>query len=516
MAEWYRQVGENVGLALTRLSPVMGTLVLVALFWGEYYAIPGTLIAIGITFVVGWGLMRFCSTADDPSKSEVFASAGAVWLVAALAGTLPFLTIAWTVAIDPAFLSIPASAVDPTLRAFRQPVNAWFESMSGFTGSGLTMTRKESELPRTLQWWRSLMQWLGGLGVIVLTVAIVHQSENSMLHQYYEDRTPLGQFQSSDRSNTPSLLVGVFTVTTLIAAALFWAVGMPAWDSLNHAMTGLATGGYVVTDTSFKAYESLAVQLAALPVMFVGAIPLPAYYLLYKLDFSGVYMDIQVRWLFVLVIGGTLAVLGNLYTHAVYPSGYEAAVGAVFQFVSAITCTGFYTVSSIGRNWPAISVLVLTMAMGLGGASGSTASGVKIIRAVSISRGLRERIRNPFPDGDLSESLDESVAGQYSSTNYHKASIMVFLWVTVFLLGVFVLLIVLPTGPNAVPVQNVLFTVASAQGNVGLTSGIVTPSTPTLPASAKLMVTFNMWVGRLEIIPILVFLRVLLWQAENE
>lgn len=140
-------------------------------------------------------------------------------------------------------------------------------------------------------------------------------------------------------------------------------------------------------------------------------------------------------------------------------------------------------------------------------------------RMVSIVRALRGRLRDPFPEGTFSESLDESVSGQHSSANYHNASIIVFLWVGFYLLGVFVLLVVLSIGSGAVPVKNVLFEVASAQGNVGLTSGITTPSTPSkplLPASAKVMLTLNMWVGRLEIIPVLVFFRVLFWEAENE
>jgi trk system potassium uptake protein TrkH len=475
------------------------------------------LASILVAFGVGWTLKKVCENADDPSRAQVFASAATVWVAAALVGTLPFLAVAWTVAFDPAFLSIPAPASDPTLRAFRSPVNAWFESMSGLTGSGLTMARQESELPRTLLWWRSLSQWLGGLGVIVLTIAIVHRSGDSMLTQYYHDESPIGQFQSGDRSNAPSLLVSVFAVVTLLAAGLFWLAGMPAWASLNHAMTGLATGGFVVTDTSFKAYGDL-LRLAALPVMAVGAIPLPAYYLVYKADFSAVYSDIQTRWLFGIIAGGTLVVFGSLYAHLIYPSVFETALHAVFQSVSAISCTGFYTVSSIGWKWPSVSVLALTMAMSLGGAAGSTASGFKIVRAISVTRGLRERIRDPFPDGTLSESIDESTSGRHASANYHNASIVIFLWAVVYLLGVVVLLVVLPIGrgPGAVPLGNVLFTVASAQGNVGLTSGIVTPSTPVLPASAKVALTANMWAGRLEIVPVLVLFRVLLWDVEAE
>lgn len=515
MADWYLKVGENVGIVLTHLAAVLATLIPVAVVWDEYYAIPGVVVSMAIVYGVGKVLVTFCTTADDPSEAQVFASAATAWLAAAIAGTLPFLTVAWTVALDPAFVAVPASASDPTLRAFQTPVNAWFESMSGFTGSGLTMARKESNLPATLQWWRSLMQWIGGLGVIVLTIAIVNKSESSMLFQYYEDRSPLGQFQNTDVSNAPALLTAVFAAVTLLAIALFWVVGMPPWPAINHGMTGLATGGFVVTDSSFKAYDA-AIRTAALPVMFVGAIPLPAYYLLFRLDLEAVYTDIQVRWFSVAVLAGTLTLIGILVDHAEYTSFAETGLRATFQFVSAITCTGFYTVSSIGQAWPANAVLLLTAAMGLGGAAGSTASGVKIIRAISVSRGLRSIVRDPFPDQELPESIDESVSGRYASANYRKASVVVLLWLAAYLLGVFALLATLPSAPDVVSVQNALFTVASAQGNVGLTSGIATPSTPMMPAPAKLALTANMWIGRLEIIPVLVLLRVLFWEYEND
>lgn len=516
---WYVHVGENVGLVLSWFAAVMASLVVASLVWGEYYAIPGTLVSVAIVFGVGKVLMWRCNTADDYSQAMVFASAAVVWFVAALAGMLPFLAIAWTVAIDPAFLTIPASAHDATLRAFLSPINAWFESMSGITGSGLTMTRYESDLPATLQWWRSVMQWLGGIGVIVLVITFINQSGDNALQHYYGERTPLGQFQSDTVSNSPQLLTSVFTGVTLLAIALLWIAGMPAWEAINHAMTGLATGGFTVTDRSIASYESLTIRMALIPVMIVGAVPLLVYYFLFKGRFQDFYTDIQVQWLLVISGLGSLVVAGNLFAYAKYPSLFETAHYAVFQFVSAITCTGFYTQSSLGQNWPGLSLLVLTIAMGVGGASGSTASGVKIIRMVSIVRALRGRLRDPFPEGTFSESLDESVSGQHSSANYHNASIIVFLWVGFYLLGVFVLLVVLSIGPGAVPVKNVLFEVASAQGNVGLTSGITTPSTPSkplLPASAKVMLTLNMWVGRLEIIPVLVFFRVLFWEAENE
>lgn len=186
---------------LTRVAGIQATLLPVALFWGEYYTIPATVASVVLVHAVGKPLVVGCTTDEDISEAEVFISAESAWFVAAAAGTLPFLGIAWTASLAPAGLSIPASAPDSTLLAFRSPVNAWFESISGFTGSGLTMARKESDLPRTLQWWRSLMQRIGGLGVIVLTITIVNESESNALSQYYGDRSPLGQFRNGDYSN---------------------------------------------------------------------------------------------------------------------------------------------------------------------------------------------------------------------------------------------------------------------------------------------------------------------------
>ncbi|WP_336344399.1 hypothetical protein [Halalkalicoccus ordinarius] len=134
---WYVHVGENVSSVLTRFAAVMANLLVVSLMWDEHYAIPCTLGSALVVFGVGEALMWRCNTAGELSRAGVFTSAAVVWFVTALAGMLPFLTIAWTVAIDPAVLTIPPSVRDATLRAFRSPVNAWFESMSAITGSGL-------------------------------------------------------------------------------------------------------------------------------------------------------------------------------------------------------------------------------------------------------------------------------------------------------------------------------------------------------------------------------------------
>ena len=510
MSEWYVQVGEDVGRALTRLAPLMGTLLLPAAYWGEVYAVPGVLASVAVTFALGWVLSRLCQPADDASKAEVFASAGAVWLAAVLVGTLPFLTVAWTVGVNPGFASIPPSAADPTLRVFQDPVNAWFESMSGFTGSGLTMARKESELPHTIQWWRSLSQWLGGLGVIVLTVAIVNESGNSMLSQYYEDRSPLGQFQSDDQSNDPKLLVGVFTVATLLAAALFWAVGMPVWDSLNHAMTGLATGGFSVTDNSIATYDSAVIEYALWPVMLLGSIAFPIHYLILRGDLRNLYADLQTRWVFGSFAVGSVAMVAVLVQSGAYDGVAAALRYGGFQFISAMSCTGFQ--SAPISEWSVTAQLVLSGGMTVGAAAGSTAGGIKLVRLLTLLKGTAFRISGVFYPASAVRRFrfdGRVLTDTEASQEFEEAAIVAFLWVLFLLLGIVVLLAVVP---DSYTLENVVFEIASTQGNVGLSTGIVGPD---MSPIAKGTLLFNMWIGRLEIIPVLVALRALLTRGRQ-
>ncbi|MFB6131088.1 MAG: TrkH family potassium uptake protein [Salinigranum sp.] len=508
MGSWYRAVGEDLSQVLRGFAGAMVSLVVVAFAWGEYYVLPGVVLSIGVVLGLGVAIGVWSRGEDHPSRAQTFASAALVWLVVGALSGLPFLLVAWSLALAPSLPFVQVHALTPTMRVFLHPIDAAYEGLSGITGTGLTMTLREQALPATLQWWRSLTEWLGGIGVIVLTIAVVRDSE-SMLTQYYEDQSPLGEFDAGDVSNAPRLIFGLFVALTLLSIGVLWAAGMPLWAAINHGMTAVSTGGFSVTDRSMAAYGAV-VRLALVPVMLAGAVPFPVYYFLLKGRFGNVYSDVQTRWLLALGVVGSLLVAGTLWLRGTYPSGFRDLAAATFQFVSAITCTGLSTAPALG-GWPPDALLTLVVAMTIGGASASTASGVKLIRLISLERGIRNRVRDPFPDEELS-SLDEQVSIAYASDNYHKASIVVFLWLLFFAAGVGALLLVLPPGTHDVSVRSVMFEVASAQSNVGLSSGI---GGPWMPAAAKAVLMVNMWVGRLELIPILVFFRLLLWRAES-
>ena len=493
---WYGTIGHDVGFVVTRFAAVIASLSVIAVAWREYYALPAVLLSAALAYLVGRLLLWMTSSTEDTSTAQALAAAAVTWLVVGLLSTLPFVFVAWTIVLNPTPVQTPS--LNPTTRVLLSVENAAFEAISGITGTGLTMTRRASNLPATLQFWRSLLEWLGGIGIIVLILTVVRGMEDNVLDQYYKERSPLGR--AGDDIPPPKLMLGAYTAFTFGSVVLLWLAGMPAWHALNHGMTGLSTGGFAVTDASIAAYDSLGIYLTLMPIMVVGAIPLPVYYLLLEGKLEGFAADLQTRWLVAICIGGTGLVAVLLSAANTYASASRTAVLAAFQFVSAITCTGFSTAPNMSGSWPPVAILTLIVAMVIGGAEGSTASGVKIVRVVSLIKGIRERVSEPFPDID--QSWDIEISGEHVSANFYNASIILALWLGFLLAGVFTLLVALP--PGQISLQQALFEVASAQGNVGLSSGITTAS---LATGAKLVLMFHMWIGRLTIIPVLVLLR---------
>lgn len=148
--EIVRRVGSDTGRLLQLTAGLLVSSLVVPLVWQEFYAIPGILLSGLLTFSVGSVLRRWCATESEPKPVHGFVTAAVGWFVIGTASSLPFLLVAWTAALDPGFVAAPQ--LTPTLAVFLDPTNALFEGMSGITGTGLTMTRHESELPATLQW----------------------------------------------------------------------------------------------------------------------------------------------------------------------------------------------------------------------------------------------------------------------------------------------------------------------------------------------------------------------------
>jgi trk system potassium uptake protein TrkH len=500
-------LARDLGRMLQALSLMMAVTVVVALVWGEFYAVPALLVSGVVPLAIGSALTSYFGGAVEVGKLHGMMIAASGWFLVALFGSLPFYLIAWTIHIDPAFLNPPdlTGRAASTVGAFRYPLNAFFESMSGFTGTGLTMTDDESSLPRSLQWWRSFIEWVGGVGVIVLTTAILARPGSGSL-TLYESEAREEKIHPSIVS-TVRTIWWIFLLFTFLSITLLWLAGMPAWDAINHGMTGLSTGGFSITDNSIATYDSVVIDFALFPVMILGGIAFPVHYLILRGELRNFYTDLQTRWFLGFLALGTAILTALLLDAGPYATAFETFRYASFQFVSALSCTGFQTAGSLGPKWPAAAQLAVAFAMSIGAAAGSTVGGIKLIRVATFTKGTLYRIRGVFvPDTVVRRfELDgRRLDDQEAAREIEEAAIISFLWVVFLSLSTVVLLLAVPSGPGEFTLENVIFEVTSAQGNVGLSAGITGPDMPT---PAKTIFLFNMWIGRLEIIPVLVLLR---------
>lgn len=539
-------IARDVGSLVAMESALMAGSALVAAVFREWHVAGAFLLAAAVTGVVGVAGRRRFREAPQPKMKHGMVIAAGGWFTTALFGALPFLLAAHLTPPAAVAAYVPAGAdYSSSLYYFRDPLHALFESMSGWTGSGLTMAVHEPSLPRAIQWWRSLIQWVGGVGVVVLTVSILARPGSGSYALY--------RSEAREKKIHPSVVSTVRTVwkifllyTALSVATLFAAIlatergaslslAAAFWEALNHAMTGLSTGGFSITDNSIATYNSPLIEGVLLPMMALGAIAFPVHYaMLQERDPSHLWEDLQTRWLFVLFVLGTavliaqnvltlpqaagafvaedwlgLSTLAETAGLGLSPMAADASRDAVFQFVSALSCTGFQS-APIG-DWSNGGKLILSGAMVVGGAAGSTVGGIKIIRLYTIGRGIAWQFGRVFlPTNAVvtAKMGDRTLNRQEMEAEFSEAAIVSLLWVVLLVVGS---LLMVNLAPAEFGYADALFEVASAQGNVGLSTGIVGPS---MDPRLEGMLLFNMWVGRLEIIPVLALFRSLVYGME--
>ncbi|WP_232833865.1 TrkH family potassium uptake protein [Saliphagus sp. LR7] len=497
-------VARDVGRILQVVSLMLLVSIVIAGLNEEYYAIPSFAVSAVIMGGLGLIVARQFSNASSPEKLEAMVTAALAWATVGVLGGIPFLLIAWTMAVDPFPTWMNTPPLDDTTAIFLNPLDAVFESMSGFTGTGLTMAVIEEQLPRSLHWWRSFTEWIGGVGVIVLTVAILARPGSGSL-TLYESEARSEKIHPSI-VNTVTEIWKIYLGLTIGSVVLFLLVGMPLWDAINHGMTGISTGGFSVHADSIAHYGSPLIEYAVVPVMIAGSIAFPVHYLIFKGELRNFYTDLQTRWVFLWFSIGSIILTALLLSNQQYESVEETIRIGLFQFVSATSNTGFGTTtigSGTERAWTAGATFIACIGMLTGASAGSTVSGLKLVRVITLVKGTVWQIQDVFYPSSAVRHLQmgqRTLDEDQVQREYTEATVVFVLWIAFLIIGVAVLL---RTHSSAFPVEYIIFDVMSAQSNVGLDAGVVRPE---MPSIAKGMIIVNMWVGRLEIIPVAVLL----------
>ena len=500
------------------LQMIVAASMVVSLFVSLLYVEVWSAISFGlgaaVTSTVGWLGYRTFADAGEPKRRHAMIVAGAGWLACAVSGSLPFLIAAWITPEDAADAMVPeGAAFGSSLAYFRNPLHCLFESMSAWTTTGLTMAVHEPTLGHGLLFYRSLAQWLGGAGMIVLSLAIIPRASSVGGLDLYQSETTGMKLRPTVIGTARSIWKIYSTLTLLVAGYLFLSLRVllpdypwrsALFDAVNHAMTGLATGGFSTLDDSIASYGSWAVEMFHVPPMVLGAISLPLYFTLLRQRHPRVmWRDPQFRSMMLVLLFLVPACAVLLVPSAAVANPLREGL---FQVVSGVSGTGWQT-SAIG-DWTPAAVLVLAWGgMIVSGSAGSTVGGVKLIRAFLLVSAIRWRIRSVFLPGRAVVPFrvgDRSLPLATMRQEVADAATITFLYLIV--LAVATVVVALFAGPGFT-LADVLFECVSAQSTVGLSAGLTRPD---MPAVVEVVFIFQMWVGRLEIFPVLVLLGALL------
>ena len=428
-----------------------------------------------IFLVLGLAISHIPHEDLEPSFSVTLSAVALSWLAIAFIGALPFV------------FGLHMSYTD-----------AVFEAMSGWTGTGFTMLSSVDTTPNTLLFWRSFMQWIGGIGIIAFGISLRRKTRVSLFRLYRAEGREEELVSASASSSRRMWMI--YLVLTFAFTGLIMLVGIPLWDALNLVMVAIATGGFTIHTAGVSYYNNPYLEALLIPVMLAGAIPFKVFFLLYYGKIRDMFHDRAVRALLLIALVGSiltsldLFIFGNITITSAFRQG-------VFTAVSGLCTCGLQNTSP--HYWVTIPLAIVTLMMFIGGAMGSAAGGVKINRVMLVYEGVKWWFRRFFASSRVlvplrfgGKTMSKKVSDLAISNNL--------LVIVIYVLTIFVaVLVTLHLYITSFRLEEVVFEMVSALSNVGLTTGFISAASP---VSIKWIFIFLMWLGRLEIVPFIIIL----------
>ena len=480
----WRLIAPVVSGALLAVGVAMLVCFVVALVNGDGTAAAFGLPAAVAVAVAALGLRSARWLRQMPLRPrDGFFAVTMAWLAAAAAGAIPFL-------LYPTFPSV---------------TDAFFESMSGFTTTGATLIATVEEQPDAILLWRSLSQWLGGVGIVVLVVAIAPATGLATQRVFYAETSGVTAERLTPRIvDTAKIIWGLYLTLTALGFLAYLVAGMGPFDALNHIFTTLATGGFSTQTASIGAFDSLAVEVVAIVFMALAGVNFAFYWRVLRRRDQLWPQAAEVRTYVLLLVAGIAAVTAALWLvgHAGGPAG--ALRDGAFTVTSVMTGTGYTTADF--DAWPAFAVLALLALMFVGGCAGSTSGGMKVIRIMLLGKTAGQEIERQLRPKAIqvlrtrgrvfSEELRRGVLGFF------------YIYVTVFLAGTLIMAAVgLDLVSAASSVIATLNVIGPGLGEVGATETYAA-----VPAGGRWVLSALMLTGRLEVFTVLVLLTPAFWR----
>lgn len=467
-----------MGYSMVMLPPVIVSLIYQdGAHWPFIFSFFVTL-AVGFFF---WMITR--KTEQELRTRDGFLVTALFWIALILFGALPF------------FLS-PSTAISFT--------DAIFESTSGLTTTGATILVGLDELPKSLLLYRQLLQWLGGIGIIVVAIAILPMLGIGGMQLFRaEIPGPMKDTKLTPRiTGTAKALISIYGGLTLACIISYWFAGMPWFDAIGHAFSTVSIGGFSVHDDNLGHYaDKPAVLGVATFFMFAAGINFALHFLVWHSRSIRQYLlDPECRFYAICLLVGIAVTVTVLITN-----GYGLATSFIhgsFQLVSIATTTGF--VSSNFSEWPSFLPFMMFIGAVMGGCSMSTAGGMKVIRILLISKqGLREIYRLIHPSAVIPIKVGRTIVPD------HVVNAVWGFFSVYMLVFVVVLLLLLATGLDF---KAAFFTVIACLNNLGPGMDELSLTYSNISDSAKWIASFTMVLGRLEIFTLLVLFTPMFWK----
>ncbi len=470
-----RVIGQILGIEAGCMLPS-----LVLAIWTHGADLRAFLFSICVCSLLSVALMQFRPERRRMQTRDGFVAVALCWIALALFGALPYAIYGFSY------------------------VDAVFETVSGFTTTGATVIAFPSMLPRALQFWRALTQWMGGMGVLVLMLALLPSlDEGSVNLMKAESPGPISSKLHPKTSETARSLYIIYIALTLGETLALRLAGMPLFDSITTAFTTISTGGFSVRDNGLLYYHSELINWIIVVFMFVSAINFSVLFQVHRRQYREALKSEELRVYTGVVLFASALIGADLIVRA-GKGIYEAISQSVFQVVTLMTTTGYATADF--DVWPTFSKTILLLVMFLGGCAGSTAGGMKIARVVILFKGLKRELRRILHTREVRPlTLDGARVEERTITS---VSVFFFAYILILILAALVVSL------DGVNMQSSLSASLTMISNVGPGFASVGPmcNFAFLSPLSKCVLSLTMLLGRLEIMPLFVLLIPSAWK----
>ncbi|MBE6239724.1 MAG: TrkH family potassium uptake protein [Bacteroidales bacterium] len=472
-----KAISSNVGKALLVNALFMLLSIIVSAADGMDEAFSPLLISFLITSITGIFPFIFVRHSQENSTKDGYITIVLAWLMSFIVGMLPYILYGGEFTL----------------------VNAWFESVSGYTTTGSTILTNIEDLPRSLLFWRSSTHFIGGLGVVVFLLLILPDASSFKFRLSDLEVSTLSRYgYRYRRTNVPRIMLSVYIGLTVIEILLLMLAGMSFFDAVNHSFSTMATGGFSTRNASIMHYDSPVIDIIIIVFMTLASMHFGVIYaMLVRRSFAPVKNSVTKYYLKVIMVFSLFITLILMFQGG-YSSFGKALLDSVFQVVSFISTTGFGNADN--ALWPALANVFLILAALHCGCSGSTTGGLKADRMLIVFKEIGSEFkRRLHPSSVIRTKVDG-----HSVNNDQVAA--VFLYVVAYAFILFILFIAaLISGAD---ISDAFSGTLASLGNVGPgLDGLGTMGNyASQPVFAKLIYTAAMFLGRLEIFPVLAVL----------